>query len=318
MSPSNPNSTYFDFHCQGTGGKWWTCPEGSAVSFVGCCVSDDPCAKGCPQGGLRSVGFNVSHYGDASCGQASNFFSCTAADSYWGCCKSNPCATPSATCPQNDLAPAFMDQTYQFNTYARNGSSAASPGPTSSATPSNKSNTGAIVGGVVGGLLGLALIGVLVFFLMRRKKRNQPTDGGDLGAATLAPMHNEKNHGTPHTQFGGQSPPPTYSAPHHAYQSISPPSKNTYAHYGSNDDGPQELPASTTTPHENRYSELPAAESDSIGHHRISELPTGASDIQSAQTSPRSLQTGFTNDMAKRPDNSSGLGVSMGEGSRRY
>lgn len=322
MAASNPNATYFDFHCQGSGGKWWACPESSGSTFVGCCV-DDPCASGCVQGDLQSVGYNTSHYGewpDASCGQASNFYSCVAGNSFWGCCKSNPCATPSATCPQNDLSPAFMDQTYQFNTYVRNGSSAPSPSTStfSSATPasSKKSNTGAIVGGAVGGVLGLALICVLIFFLMRRKKRNQTAGGGDLSTAPISPTHKEKTHETPYTPFSGHSPPPTYSAPpDHVYQSIVPPSKNTYAHYESLNGGLQELPADTSS---NCISELPAAESDSIGHHRISELPAGASDIQRIHTSPRPLETGFINGMAKDPGENPGLGVSMDGESRRY
>ncbi|CBX95043.1 hypothetical protein LEMA_P114580.1 [Plenodomus lingam JN3] len=320
MAASISNATYFDFHCQGSGGKWWACPEGSASKFVGCCV-DDPCSKGCAQGDLRSVGYNTSHYGewpDASCGQASNFFSCIAGDSFWGCCKSNSCASPSATCPQNDLTPAFMDQTYQFNTYARTGSSA--PSPSASSVSSKKSNTGAIVGGVVGGVLGLSLIAVLIYFLMRKKKRNQVASGGDLSPATMAALQKEKGPGTPYTPLSGQSPPPTYSAPHDRYQSVSLPSKNTYAHYANHDNGPQELPADAPLSQEHRFSELPATQSDSVGRHHISELPVETSDIQSSHTgtSPRQLQTEFSNDLAKHTNENVGLGVSIDEGSRKH
>ncbi|KAI8937546.1 hypothetical protein NX059_005263 [Plenodomus lindquistii] len=260
---------------------------------------------------------------DASCGQGSGFYTCGFGDTFLGCCKSNPCASPSATCSQNDLAPAFMDQPYMFDGYVRNESAAKpSNSPNSTPEPSKKSNTGAIVGGVVGGVLGLALIGVLVFFLMRRKKRSQATDGMDASNAAMTPMqmHNDKSHGTPLTPFGGQSPPPTYSAPHDTYQAISSPTKDVYAHYGANNDnfdGPQELPASDPSPREHRFSELPAAESNSIGHHRMSELPAGASEIQPMHSSPRQHQAGFTNDMAKNSGEVSGLGVSMDEGSRR-
>lgn len=251
---------------------------------------------------------------DASCGQASNFFSCIAGDSFWGCCKSNPCASPSATCPQNDLTPAFMDQTYQFNTYARTGSSA--PSPSASSVSSKKSNTGAIVGGVVGGVLGLSLIAVLIYFLMRKKKRNQVASGGDLSPATMAALQKEKGPGTPYTPPA----PPTYSAPHDRYQSVSLPSKNTYAHYANHDNGPQELPADAPLSQEHRFSELPATQSDSVGRHHISELPVETSDIQSSHTgtSPRQLQTEFSNDLAKHTNENVGLGVSIDEGSRKH
>ena len=47
--------------------------------------------------------------------------------------------------------------------------------PTPSNTPSQSSSStpvGAIAGGVVGGIVGLALLGLLVWFLMRRKRNN--------------------------------------------------------------------------------------------------------------------------------------------------
>ncbi|KAH6918420.1 hypothetical protein BKA70DRAFT_1247150 [Coprinopsis sp. MPI-PUGE-AT-0042] len=59
-----------------------------------------------------------------------------------------------------------------------NGGSSSRPSATgsSTATPSgeeNKTNVGAIAGGVVGGVVGLALIGLLVFFLMRRRNKQK-------------------------------------------------------------------------------------------------------------------------------------------------
>jgi len=178
-------------------GYRYACATGS--NFVGCCT-EDPCTNGCVQGNIRSGGFNGSHHGefpDASCGSASDFYTCIAGDTFWGCCKSNPCAaTPPATCPPGDLVPSFMERPEQFNAYT---SASATP------TPSSGSNTGAIVGGVVGGVAGLAIIGVIIFFLLRRKRRNQKPAGDDAGTAAMVPMMNEKYNKNDTAPYSGQS-----------------------------------------------------------------------------------------------------------------
>jgi hypothetical protein len=173
----------------------YACSSGS--NFVGCCTTD-PCTNGCVQGNIRSGAYNISHHGewpDASCGSASDFFTCNAGDSFWGCCKSNPCAaTPPSTCVQGDLVPAFMERPEQFNAYA------ATP------APSKKSNTGAIVGGVVGGVVVLAIIGAMIFFVLRKRHNQKPAEG-EMGASAMVPMMNaEKGHGSRDlVQYGGQS-----------------------------------------------------------------------------------------------------------------
>ncbi|KAF1830159.1 hypothetical protein BDW02DRAFT_573300 [Decorospora gaudefroyi] len=311
------NSSFFDFHCP-TGGDWYACANGS--NFVGCCTTD-PCTNGCVQGNIRAGGYNISHHGewpDASCGSASDFFTCNAGDSFWGCCKSNPCAaTPPATCAQGDLVPAFMERPEQFNVYA---SASASPTP----APSSGSNIGAIAGGVVGGLVVVAIIGAIIFFVLR-KRRNQKPAGGEMGAAAMVPMMNgeKRDHSDVSVQYGGQSPPPTYSAPQDAYQTMSPskghPSYQQYAH---NAIEPQELPADTASPAEHRYSELPANFSGVVNTRRFSELPPGAraervSELESPEISPRPLQTEFLNDMAKRASPAQGLGLTTEEGPRK-
>ncbi|KAJ5778992.1 hypothetical protein N7457_006712 [Penicillium paradoxum] len=45
--------------------------------------------------------------------------------------------------------------------------------PTSSSDSSSSTNTGAIAGGVVGGVVGAAILGTAIFFLIRRRKRQQ-------------------------------------------------------------------------------------------------------------------------------------------------
>ena len=41
-------------------------------------------------------------------------------------------------------------------------------------------DTGAIVGGAVGGAVGLALIGALIWFLLRRKRKNEAEEFDDM------------------------------------------------------------------------------------------------------------------------------------------
>lgn len=93
----------------------------------------------------------------------------------------------------------------------------------------------------------------------------------------------------------------------------------SYHQYASHADGPQELAGSSTSPVENRYSELPADIPSSMGNNRYSELPaeaTRVSELESPQTSPRPLQGGFSSDMAKQTNQSPNLGVNTGEASR--
>lgn len=55
---------------------------------------------------------------------------------------------------------------------------AATAAPTSFGSyGGKKSHTGAIAGGVVGGIVGLALLGALVWFLLRRRRNSEGIDG---------------------------------------------------------------------------------------------------------------------------------------------
>lgn len=315
----------------------YACASGS--NFVGCCTSD-PCSNGCVQGNIRPGGYNISHHGewpDASCGSASDFFTCNAGDSFWGCCKSNPCAaTPPATCAQGDLVPAFMERPEQFNAYVTQDKK-------ENASDSGKSNTGAIVGGVIGGVVVLAIIGIIIFIVLRKRK-NKKTTEGDMGAATMMPMMNsneKNNHSAAAGHYGGQSrmsshsllvllhrltlkaAPPTYSAPiQNSYQATSPgKGHESYHQYASHATEPQELPADSSSSH-NRFSELPAGASNVMDNRRFSELPAdatarpGPSELESPYASPfvspLPTQQEFSGDMAKRASRQ-GLGVSTGQ-----
>jgi len=92
----------------------------------------------------------------------------------------------------------------QFSFYA---SDVPSPTPSETSTGSpSKSNTGAIAGGVVGGVAALAIIGLIAFFILR-KRRNKKSTEGEMGAAAMVPMmNNEKHDHNGHSShFDGQS-----------------------------------------------------------------------------------------------------------------
>lgn len=98
------------------------------------------------------------------------------------CCKTDPCqATPPATCPKGDLTPAFIDRPDLVAAYVSADTTSAP----------KKTNIGAIVGGVVGGVAVLAIVGVLIFFCLRKKRRSRKTE--EIGEATsMIPMTTEK------------------------------------------------------------------------------------------------------------------------------
>ncbi|KAF9699029.1 hypothetical protein EKO04_003147 [Ascochyta lentis] len=305
-----------DFTCP-LGGQWYACASSSR--FVGCCESD-PCSTGCAQGNMRQAGFNVSNYGkfpDASCGLASNFYTCSSGRTFWGCCKSAPCSD-EPTCPDGALVPAFMERPEQFNFYAASQTGTGTESTSSSLSSNNGSSksNGAVIGGAVGGAIGgVLIIGLIVFFLFRRRRRQQTTSRGTVDVAS--PMMDGKGFDHSSSNFVAQSPPPTYSATNgDYYQSMettgkvnpytqSPYSQGQWAHTA---DGPQEMEAEVGP--SNRYSELPAEASRPGTHHRYSELSTGPSCRVSPQHSPKPSQT--ETDLETKPK---GLGV-VTEGER--
>lgn len=66
------------------------------------------------------------------------------------------------------------------------GTSATTATTTSAAGKSSKSNVGAIAGGVVGGVVFLALLGVLITLILRRRK--QSTNPTPYAAAAYNPV----------------------------------------------------------------------------------------------------------------------------------
>jgi hypothetical protein len=196
----------------------YACPSSSNSKFVGCCQTDaDPCATGCAAGALQSANYNGSYYGkfpDATCGSTSQFFTCgldpNGKDTFWGCCKSNPCAN-NAVCPAGSLTNAYIELPEQFAFYASStlpSSVSSTSTATASATGSSGGGSGsnsAVIGGAVGGVIGaLLIIGLVVFFLWRRR-RNAKTVRGD-NVEVASPMMSDPKAFGPHSPtFAAQS-----------------------------------------------------------------------------------------------------------------
>ncbi|KAJ4384100.1 hypothetical protein N0V86_000945 [Didymella sp. IMI 355093] len=249
------------------------------------------------------------------------FFTCgldpNGKDTFWGCCKSNPCAN-NAVCPAGSLTNAYIELPEQFAFYASS-TLPSSVSSTSTATASATGGSGggsgsnsAAIGGAVGGAIGaLLIIGLVVFFLWRRR-RNAKTVRGD-NVEVASPMMSDPKAFDPHSPtFAAQSPPPTYSATNgDYYQSMAPQGKvNPYTQspysqgqWAHTADGPQEMEADVGP--SNRYSELPAEIERPTTHHRYSELSTGPSCRVSPNHSPKASQS----ENEPMPQMPKGLGV---------
>lgn len=171
----------------------------------------DPCSTGCAQGNIRQAAFNATNYGkfpDASCGVNSDFYTCSSGRTFWGCCKSIPCSD-NPTCADGSLVPAFMDRPEQFNFYAASGTvpntSASSTTTAISSSKGGSKSKGATIGGAVGGAIGgVLIIGLIVFFLFRRR-RNEQTARGET-VEVQSPMIDAGKAFDPHSpNFAAQS-----------------------------------------------------------------------------------------------------------------
>jgi hypothetical protein len=97
-------STALNFSCT-RGGEWYACNTSS--QFVGCC-SVNPCTESCPKHALHPITFDPATFGqfpDLSCGIGAFTFTCSTNQTFYGCCKTNPCF--KSECPIGDLVPAF-------------------------------------------------------------------------------------------------------------------------------------------------------------------------------------------------------------------
>lgn len=115
---------------------------------------------------------------------------------FHSCCKTAgkvPCAN-NATCEAGDLTSAFLGSAQLIEDYV------------GTKEGDSKSSNGAIIGGAIGGGLGAAIIiGVLIFFFCRRRKRNQKLAEPETGANASTPMMKDgfqDNTNRLSTQFG--------------------------------------------------------------------------------------------------------------------
>jgi hypothetical protein len=222
---STPSTPAFGPKCP-SGGTWWAC--GTGTYFVGCCTRN-PCQITCAAGDLYPAGFDPVYHGnfsDASCGSGVSFWTCTAGNTFLGCCKANPCSATG--CSRDNLAPSFLnteDLRIEYGAIAAPSSSSTTrSSSTSSATTSgtasaativphkDSSPTAAIAGGTAGGVLVLSIIiGLLVYYFCHAKKSRKGHEESmsrrqsDLPAMMAA-----------HDQNQGMHPPdipPSYMSP---------------------------------------------------------------------------------------------------------
>lgn len=87
------------------------------------------------------------------------------------------------------------------------------PGGNDNSDSNNSSSTptGAIAGGVVGGVAGLALIGGLIFFLIRRKRKSTPTAELPVTPSHTSPSPGMAQHQSLAPKYEGPSPMGTSS-----------------------------------------------------------------------------------------------------------
>ncbi|KAG8858807.1 hypothetical protein FRB91_009308 [Serendipita sp. 411] len=96
------------------------------------------------------------------------------------------------------------------STSRRTSGSSTSTSPAGAGTntnPDRKDNTAAIVGGAVGGVAGLLLIGLLVFFLLRRNKKHKELDAAVNNGQPNAYTYNNQQPGPPTASSYPNSPP---------------------------------------------------------------------------------------------------------------
>jgi len=99
------------------------------------------------------------------------------------------------------LVPAFLDQPAQINFYAANNSL---PDTTPSGNDGGVSKS-TIIGGAVGGAVGVFIIGLIIFFLFRRRRRSQHTSRGETVEAASPMIDGGKAFNSHSPSFTAQS-----------------------------------------------------------------------------------------------------------------
>jgi hypothetical protein len=119
------------------GGEWYACTTGT--KFVGCC-SVNPCTEMCPTHALHPIAFDPSMFGkfaDLSCGSGGGIFTCSKNQTFYGCCKSNPCL--DGGCPIGDLLPTFAGRDDLISSYSNPDLNFVGAAPLTTASPKQAS-----------------------------------------------------------------------------------------------------------------------------------------------------------------------------------
>lgn len=157
-----------------------------------------------------------------------------------------------------------------------------------SSQPSSQTNVGAIGGGVVGGFVFLAVVGLVVWLcLRRRRKRTQPS------AAVVpqaSPMTEQHAAGSPNTLHKWHAASPSYSS-----TQGSPPNRFTADHWPPMQ-GPQQQPTNRQPqqyypppPQAQQYYPPPSAPQHQDPPSPIAEMPSFRSPVNAADPPARAL-----------------------------
>ncbi|KAI1422356.1 hypothetical protein F5Y12DRAFT_623996 [Xylaria sp. FL1777] len=215
--------SYLGLSCP-SGGDFYICQD-SETKFLGCCDTN-PCGSDggeCPSSAIRPSSFDADKYNDippGSCIASTKYaywYTCTSGPTFLGCCASNPCNN-GGICPQNDLVGAVLNsdpsKASVFLTATTVTATSTSPthtskfAPTSSPVPSStpgqvsSKSSGELTGGIVGGIIGgiaILVLGTIVLFLCRRRRRRRPATVQSHGDAIptsppWSPYHDSFNN----------------------------------------------------------------------------------------------------------------------------
>lgn len=303
--------------------KFYACAKTSKSKFVGCC-SIDPCelSTGCTTTQLQPVSFNASSYGtdsfppDPDCGASDIFpYTCVQApNTFWGCCKSNPCQNTPPSCKSGDLVPASLKTDMQFDAYT---------GSSNSDSSSDKGHvsTGIIAGATVGGVVAVAaIIAILIFFLCKKKRKNKDKESNPYSttsptagdASTTPGGFADKTGFRGSTMTEGNPLPPTPSShngggnQHHQHSSSE--------RFGPKHSQKPTAPPLYTSPNPNDGSfHVSPQHGKGYDHHyqHVAQAPpmelSGESSLSAAEAAPRNF-------VAELPDNGSPAVASPGVG----
>lgn len=188
------------------GGQFYVC-QGNTTQFLGCCAID-PCADGtgsCPQTSLRNTSYTSEDYEDipaqacvttssSSASQSALWYTCAdTTPPFLGCCAGeNPCVAGGCGGSNGTLVAARLsDNTTDASPFMTSTSDAMT-----GTTGSNMAmlSTGATIGIAVGSAFGALALGIILFFVYKRRERKKQADqqqhgsGGPDGAPAIYNM----------------------------------------------------------------------------------------------------------------------------------